>query len=145
MLVTLADLETAARTIYGEARGETMEGQVAVGHVLLNRWLDSHGQWAKDDTLATACLRPWQFSAWNKGDATFESLQLARWNDPRMQRALAAILQALDDRRDGKDPTFDSHHYMTRDRRAQGWPGGPEGCRPSVSTSVGPGVGLDSW
>jgi len=36
-LVSKADLELLSRVIYGEARGENFEGQVAVGAVVLNR------------------------------------------------------------------------------------------------------------
>jgi len=68
MTFTLEDLIIAAKTLWGEARGDSVEGRLAVAHVFMNRWRSTGGQWAKDDTLAKTCLRPWQFSAWNSND-----------------------------------------------------------------------------
>lgn len=41
-LVTEEEIELLSRVIYGEARGENFEGQVAVGAVVLNRLKDPH-------------------------------------------------------------------------------------------------------
>lgn len=56
--------QVASRTMWGECRGEPLEGQSAVAHVLLNRLKD--GRWGS--TLATVCLHPFQFSCWNNSD-----------------------------------------------------------------------------
>lgn len=53
-------IETAARTLYQEARGEPRDGQRAVAHVLWNRVRD--GRWGPN--LATVCLWRAQFSGW---------------------------------------------------------------------------------
>lgn len=47
--------------IYHEARGESLEGQIAVGHVVLNR-AERRGKTAKE-----IVLQPMQFS-WHNGD-----------------------------------------------------------------------------
>lgn len=54
----------AIRTLFGEARGEPLEGQFAVAHVLINRRKD--GRWGT--TPAAVCLWPMQFSCWNVND-----------------------------------------------------------------------------
>jgi hypothetical protein len=87
---------------------------------MLNRWRSTTGQWAKDDTLATACLRPWQFSAWNKDDPVFKRLQGVTWSSFTLRECLRAVCEALG--KDPKDPTYGARHYMTVARRAQGWP-----------------------
>ena len=51
-----------ARTVVGEARGESPKGQLAVAFVPWNR-AQLSGR-----TVAQECLRPWQFSCWNKDD-----------------------------------------------------------------------------
>lgn len=54
----------AARTIYGEARGEPEEGKLCVGWVIRNRM--AKGRWGT--TPASVCLAPVQFSCWNLKD-----------------------------------------------------------------------------
>lgn len=59
-----------ARTIFGEARGEPFEGQVAVAHVILNRWRS--GRWFAGKTIEGTCLKKSQFSCWNSNDPTYK-------------------------------------------------------------------------
>ena len=66
------DLDTLARTIWGEARGETRSGRQAVANVVMNRVADP-GWWTREpgfeaDTVEAACRMPWQFSCWNQND-----------------------------------------------------------------------------
>ena len=56
------DLDTLARTLHGEVRGEPEAGAIAVCHVVRNRAI------RKGTNAATECLRPWQFSCWNAND-----------------------------------------------------------------------------
>ncbi len=52
------------RTVYGEAGGESAEGQEAVANVIRNRVLSGrYGQGYEDVITA-----PRQFSVWNPGD-----------------------------------------------------------------------------
>ena len=114
-LLTASDLDIAARTLYGEARGESYEGKLAVAHVLLNRWRTNDGQFRKDDTLATTCLRHFQFSAWTKGDPNFIHMQTIGPGEKPYRECMRAVLEAMD----SEDPTHGSRHYHTK---AMGWP-----------------------
>lgn len=60
----LSDYDALWLTLYGEVRGEPIEGQVAVACVIRNR-----AQFPKrfGASIAKVCLRPWQFSCWNEG------------------------------------------------------------------------------
>ena len=68
------DIDTLARTIYGEARGEDRQSKIAVACVILNRvqqrkqcgYRNIDGR--KIPTIAATCLKPWQFSCWNEKD-----------------------------------------------------------------------------
>ena len=40
MAITEQDIDTVARTVYGEARGEGTDGRLAVAHVIQNRLMD---------------------------------------------------------------------------------------------------------
>lgn len=57
----LSDLEIFSLTVYGEARGEKVEGQIAVANVIKNRCVNGK-------TYRDICLAPYQFSCWNKND-----------------------------------------------------------------------------
>lgn len=60
LLAALTDPQILTVTIYGEARGEPIEGQIAIGCVIRNR---VHvGRWGA--SYAKVCLAPWQFSCW---------------------------------------------------------------------------------
>jgi spore germination cell wall hydrolase CwlJ-like protein len=67
----LNDKEYVALTIYGEARGESFDGKMAVASVLRNRFL-SH-RWGI--SYASVCLSPKQFSCWNVEDPNLPLLR----------------------------------------------------------------------
>ena len=68
MIQDLSEIEVLALTIYGEARGELIEGQVAVAAVIRNR-VNTRKQTYKD-----ICLEPKQFSCWNEFDPNYPIL-----------------------------------------------------------------------
>lgn len=63
-------VEVLARTIYGEARGESVRGKEAVAAVILNRVrkAEQRGGWWWGHDVVSVCLKPWQFSCWNPSD-----------------------------------------------------------------------------
>ena len=60
------DIDILGRTIFGEARGESTDGQIAVGHVVLNRYRSN--KWFAGKTIADTCQKAFQFSCWNPSD-----------------------------------------------------------------------------
>ena len=56
------DRDALIKTVYGEARGEAEEGQIAVVHVIPNRAAQ------RKTSVATECYRPRQFSCWYPKD-----------------------------------------------------------------------------
>ena len=64
------DVLALARTLWGECRGESYEGQVAVAWVIRNRaehpgwWSRERGDGIPDDTIEAVCLDRHQFSCW---------------------------------------------------------------------------------
>jgi len=67
ILDELSELEILTLTIYGEARGEVISGQVAVGCVIRNRKDDR-------DSYHDICLKQYQFSCWNTFDLNYSIL-----------------------------------------------------------------------
>ena len=72
----MTELEIFAKTLFGEARGEGLKGIEAIANVVMNRV--KHAQqigsywWGK--TIEEVCLKPFQFSCWNKDDPNYELL-----------------------------------------------------------------------
>lgn len=66
MQETIPEIQTFARTIYGEARGEYKgygrKALEAVGLVIMNRAKQ------RKQSITTVCLQPYQFSCWNVDD-----------------------------------------------------------------------------
>ena len=121
--VTTEDIDTVARTVWGEARGEPPEGQQAVAAVIGNRaniaaaWMAHHGMphpLFGDGHLASACLAHhggiYQFSCWNHDDPNRAKLiavtdaNQAFTQCQAIARALAAGHLA--------DHTGDATHYL---------------------------------
>lgn len=63
---TWPDWLVVAATIFGEARGESMEVKVAVGLVIRKRVQDPRSWWGV--SFKTVCLKAKQFSCWNEDD-----------------------------------------------------------------------------
>ena len=97
------DEQIGARTLYGECRGEPVEGQRAVAHVLWNRLKD--GRWGKN--LASVCLARLQFSCWNPSDAQRPLMAALSDDDPALKR-LADLLADP-----GADPTHGALYYFS--------------------------------
>lgn len=102
----LIDIDTMARTIWGEARNQSYNGQVAVGYVIKNRSID------RGISIANVCKQPLQFSCWNE-------------NDPNRPKMLAQTLETSPTFLEAygisclviggsvNDPTFGANHYFT--------------------------------
>lgn len=87
-----SDIDTLARTIYGEARGEGEEGMRAVACVVINRV--THPAWWGHD-VSNVCCTPWQFSCWNKNDPNRSIILAATPSDPVFASANLIAQQAV--------------------------------------------------
>ncbi len=99
-------LDTVARTIFGEARGENRGGRIAVAWVIRNR-VSEPGWWGDD--YVSVCRKAWQFSCWNQGDPNYELL--LRVDDSNA--VFRECLDVADDVVSGRapDPTYGATHY----------------------------------
>jgi spore germination cell wall hydrolase CwlJ-like protein len=106
--MTDKDRDILARTLWGEARGESLAGQIAVAWTIRNRVNDGKAKswWGE----GYACLKPYQFSCWNKSDPNYAYLSGAK-SIPLREFAQAQI--AADQVMGGKvpDPTGGATHY----------------------------------
>ena len=93
----MEELEIFAKTLYGEARGESLTGIEAVANVILNRHkkaLFQHRTWW-GKTISEICLKPGQFSCWNPDDPNLKLLQQDLSNDKVYQICKRVALRAL--------------------------------------------------
>ena len=110
----LSDREIVARTIWGEARGEGVEGMRAVAAVIANRVrADLAGDGRTDwwgEGWRGVCLARFQFSCWNENDANRARMLEARNTSLWMPEALAIADEAMSGRL--VDPTGGATHYF---------------------------------
>ncbi|VVO11893.1 cell wall hydrolase [Pseudomonas fluorescens] len=125
MTATEKDRDILARTLWGEARGEGLAGQIAVAWTIRNRVeMDLHNDGKPDwwgEGYAGVCQKAWQFSCWNKNDPNFPFLSGAK---PISAAQYAQAQQAALGVIDGKqpDPTGGAtHYYATTMPKAPAW------------------------
>lgn len=102
-----------ARTIYGEARGESVRGMEAVAAVIVNRVnraRERGGYWWGND-LAQVCAKPWQFSCWNPDDPNRARIISVGMENRVFQCCLRIARRAVAGVLD--DPTGGATHYHT--------------------------------
>lgn len=106
------EIDVLARTMWGEARGEGNIGLEAVANVVLNRVkvADAHGGkywWGAN--IIQVCQKPYQFSCWNRSDASFQKLQAVDGANlyfaTCLRIARRAVIGTLEDR------TYGATHY----------------------------------
>ena len=126
-LELLSDVSIVQCTIYGEARGESMDGMAGVAWVIRNRV--SHPTWWGYD-YQSVCLKPKQFSCFNQGDPNRENIvngyKTCRFKDPiwRLCRIIAhgVIYNWI------YDLVYGANHYCHVDL-SPGWSKGREPVR----------------
>ncbi len=69
----MTDLQALSLTLWGEARGEPIEGKIAVAMVIRNRVLSHYGA---AQTYVDVCLAKAQFSAWTEEVSQMEQAEV---------------------------------------------------------------------
>lgn len=109
-MIRARDIDILARTVWGEARGEDLNGKIAVAHVPFNRMEYRH--WSAGETIADTCQRRAQFSCWLPRDPNRPLLDDVTLDDEAFQECMfAALAVALG--YEG-DPTGGATHYHTK-------------------------------
>lgn len=102
---TTSDVQLLARAINGEARGESYEGQVAVGAVILNRVKNPNFP----NTIAGVIYQPGAFTAVSDG-------QINVAIDKN-----ATVVKAAQDALNGWDPTNGAIYYFNPNTATSSW------------------------
>ncbi|MFJ2364465.1 cell wall hydrolase [Pseudomonas sp. NPDC087697] len=121
MTVTERDRDVLARTLWGEARGEGLAGQIAVAWTIRNRVNDGKANSWWGEGFAGVCLKAWQFSCWSQNDPNYAYLSGAK---PIPAGQFAQAQKAADQVIAGTvpDPTGGAtHYYATTMPKAPVW------------------------
>jgi spore germination cell wall hydrolase CwlJ-like protein len=121
MNATERDRDILARTLYGEARGEGLAGQIAVAWTIRNRANDGKDKSWWGEGYAGVCQAPYQFSCWNKNDPNYPYLSGAK---PIPPKQFAQALRAADLVISGAVPDLTkgaTHYYATTMPKAPAW------------------------
>lgn len=114
------DLDIQGKTLWGEARGEPHEGQIAVAWTIRNR--SQRGAFAGrvaglEGAVAAVCQAPWQFSCWNNDDPNRARLLVLSPTDNTTQHDICGdVLEGVVD-----DPTGGADHYFADTIATPGW------------------------
>jgi len=108
------DIDTLARTIWGEARNQGRGGMIAVAWCIRNRVdMDLHDDGKPDwwgEGYTGVCRAPWQFSCWNKNDPNFPYLVSQKLIPAgQFMECREAALAAINSHE--PDPTGGATHY----------------------------------
>ncbi len=105
------EIETLARTIWGEARGEGCAGMAAVAAVIMNRVrvAKSRGGYWWGSSIIAVCRKPWQFSCWNADDPNRDKMLALDGRDLYFATALRIARRAFYGALE--DPTGGATHY----------------------------------
>lgn len=135
------DWYVASRTLYGEARGESWDGQVAVAWVIRNR--AERPQWW-GTTVSEVCLKKFQFSCWLDSDPNKVRIQAVTPAEPHFRRCLGIVALVMSG--DLFDPTNKATHYFTAapPNSDQAWPP-PWSMKMHQTARIGAHVFLREW
>lgn len=102
-------IDTLARTAWGEARGQGMDGLAAVCNVVGNR-VRKGGWWG--NTYISVCKKPWQFSCWNEGDPNRAKVMRVQPGNIDFDDALVLARAQVEGRL--HDRTMGATHYYAK-------------------------------
>jgi len=115
-----AEVDTLARTLWGEARGEreVERSMRAVAAVVLNR-RKRQTYWGK--SIVEVCRKPWQFSCWNRNDPNLPLIMNVTAKDRIFAQALAIAAEAAGPDTFSDETIGATHYYSTSMANPPSW------------------------
>ncbi|CAG2168292.1 unnamed protein product [Oppiella nova] len=122
---TDADKKALAETLFGEARGESEEGQIGVAGVILNRAEANKDYWGGSQ-VKDVCEKPGQFECFQDRDKLRKDIENEQATYAKMERLSDDILSG----RETRNPVGNSDHYNNPDK--EGYPDHLKNCDKTV-------------
>lgn len=117
------DVETLARTLYGEAKARDVEDATSIAAVVMNRV--TYPNWPSD--VSAVCLQPYQFSCWNVSDPNRQRIMGAKVTETWFRQCHGIAERAV--ARQIADPTAGATHYHAHSvKKAPTWAKGKTPC-----------------
>jgi len=117
------DVDTLARTLYGEAKAGDVEDATAIAATIMNRV--AYPNWPND--VSAVCLQPYQFSCWNVSDPNRLRIMNANVKEPWFRQcheiAVKTIARQIPDQTDRA-----THYYAKTMKKAPKWAKGKAPC-----------------
>ncbi|CAF0723801.1 unnamed protein product [Adineta ricciae] len=107
-MAQLSELEVFRKTVYAEARGESVEGQKWVAWVIKNRARLNRQYWG-GSKIKDVCLHPRQFECWN-------GVNDISIHEPEVYRQVCEVVDAIYHADPNDDPTNGTDHYHNPDK-----------------------------
>jgi N-acetylmuramoyl-L-alanine amidase len=119
-LEKLQNADLLARCIWGEARGESIRGKLAVAHVVLNR-VKAKSYYG--GSIKEVVLKPLHFSCFNENDPNLMKILSLTSSNPDLAYCRAVADMAL--LADNPDPSGGATHYHAAQVKPS-WVGSPQ-------------------
>ncbi|WP_295487982.1 cell wall hydrolase [uncultured Pseudomonas sp.] len=117
------DIDVVARTLFGEARGESLKGQQAVCWTIRNR-VEARTAAGKSlwwgDSYPGVCRKKYQFSCWLPSDPNYPFLIGQRAIPAATYKSLCEVARQVISG-EVKDPTGGATHYYATSIKAPAW------------------------
>lgn len=115
------DIDIMARTLWGEARNQGIKGMEAVACVIMNRFNENiwYSKYKGEHSIKAVCLKPKQFSCWNKDDPNYEKCSSVNTTNKTFVQALEIAKNAKYGKL--KDITKGANHYYADSIKAPKW------------------------
>lgn len=114
------NIDTLARTIYGEAEANNAPEAIAIAWVVMNRV----GRASWPYTVAEVALQPLQFSCWNQNDPN--RMRILRASGTWFETCKQLAMQVFSRRQ--PDPTNNATHYYCTNISKPAWATGKTPC-----------------
>jgi N-acetylmuramoyl-L-alanine amidase len=123
----LIGTEVMTLTLYGEARGESIDGQVAVCNVIINRFRQKPHKYK---SISEVCLEKNQFSCWN-------------WNDPNYPKLIELAQKMV--RQDYNEPILRQCNYIANGVAGGNFIDNTHGSTHYMTSSLFSGANKPEW
>lgn len=119
MQLSAHDIEIWAKTVYGEARGESGAARQLMAWTIRNRAVQRY----RGDSIAACAQWHAQYSCWNAADPNYRLVCDVSLDDPIFRYCMLSALLVVDAEQKS-DPTHGARHYHTTDKPswAKTWP-----------------------
>lgn len=101
----MSDVDVMARTLYGEARNQLLNGIIAVAYVIKTRSKE------RTQTITEVCLAPLQFSCWNKNDPNRKIIEFVGLDRPTFMTCFGVACLVING--ELNNPAPGANHYFT--------------------------------